>query len=323
MKQLGIPTAAYTATDNLAETESWLRAHQPPYVLKADGLAGGKGVEIKHSIDDAKQAAAEMLAGKYGSSSRRIVLEQFLVGEEFSFIALCAGRSAVALPVCTDYKRLADCDQGPNTGGMGCCCPAQADTSHKLDSARLLALFIQPMLDMMADAGQPYRGFIYVGLIVAAEGTVQALEYNVRLGDPEAQVLLPLWCGSLASCLLAAARGSIEAGAQQWHKLASIGIVLAAPGYPGSPVLDIALPSPAAQDNSMLFHQATKRDSTGRLLNSGGRVFCATSWHQDFTTARGLAYQLASKASFADAHFRKDIAAVQQEKPELSMTQAL
>ncbi len=310
MTTLGISTAPYVVADDLTKVNQWLSATNPPYVLKADGLARGKGVEIKHSVAEAQKAAALMLAGKYGASSKRIVLEQFISGSEISLTALCAGRIAVPLLCCTDYKRLFTDDQGPNTGGMGACCPSPVLKSHGLDISTLLAQFIHPILEMLADTGISYHGFIYAGLIVQQNGSVQALEYNVRLGDPEAQVLMSLWKGSVAQCLHAAANGTLEDKKLKWADLASVSVVLAAPGYPELPQLGIPLELPSCQTGDMLFHCATRQTNCGKLISNGGRVVCVTSWRKNLTAARDAAYSLATKVSLPGAQFRTDIAAL-------------
>lgn len=309
MNELGIPTARAEKVTDLGEARKFLRRRDPPYVIKADGLAGGKGVVIAETLDEADQAVAKMLAGRFGEASRTVLIEDHLSGTEMSFIALCDGRSAVALGTSQDHKRLGEADAGPNTGGMGAVSPSPLD-GVAVDPEKVMRTVIDPVVLAMAMRGCPYRGFLYAGLMVSDKGEINVLEFNCRLGDPEAQVLLPLWEGDVTACMQAAARGRLVPEAVQWSGDAAVGVVLAAPGYPDRPVtggkviISARLP-PAV----VAFHAGTRRAPDGGLAVCGGRVLCVTAVAHSMRQAGRKAYRGIALVSLENGQFRGDIGA--------------
>ena len=316
MARAGIPTAAYGAFEDLAEAERFIRRHGAPLVVKADGLFAGKGVVIAAETDQAIAAARAMLVeGDFGDAGRRIIIEEFLTGDEVSIIALCDGRRALTLAPSQDHKAAYDGDTGPNTGGMGAYSPVP------FVSRDLVAQFSRTVLDptvaALADAGCEFRGVLYAGLMLTADGP-KVLEYNVRFGDPEAQVLLPRLQGPFAAALVAAARGNLDELPEPltWSPHAAACVVMAAPGYPGDYPKGIALrgladaEALAAQQSRRLviFHAATATDpETGELVSAGGRVLGVTAIAAELRAALDLAYAAADRIDFAGAHMRRDI----------------
>ncbi len=308
MRRHGIPTADAEAFADLQPAVDHLARMQPPYVIKADGLAAGKGVSIVHDRKEAERTVAAMLAGRFGDASRTILLEQYLTGREATLIALCYGESIRLLGTSQDYKRIGDGDTGPNTGGMGAASPAPFAAG--LDAARLADRTIAPAIEGLRAEGESYCGFLYAGLMIGSDGEVNVLEYNCRLGDPEAQVLLPLWDGSMHDACMEAVSGRQESGPLPWRDGCVAGVVLASPGYPGEPATGIALDVPACDpEECIVFHAATEHGPGGSLRTCGGRVLCATGLGEDLASARGRAYGMASRIGFPGAQMRSDIAA--------------
>ena len=338
MRRRGIPTADFAVCESAADAEKWIGARRPPYVLKADGLAAGKGVAVCESADDARARAAKMLAGEFGGASRRILAEEFLGGDELSFIAVADGTRAIPLATSRDHKRLLDGDRGPNTGGMGAVSPAPG-CDAALESA-LMRRVIQPALDGMAAEGFPYRGFLYAGIMRAGDGDAQirdggggggkkssgtedeggrggwefsVLEFNCRMGDPEAQAVLPRLRGDFFAALFAAANGDLRGAELGWSDACAASVVVASAGYPSSPERgrEIVLPEVGGDGvggaGEYLFHAGTVRDASGRLLTNGGRVLCATALAGDLESARARATALAGGIQFEGAFFRRDI----------------
>lgn len=300
MVQARIPTAAYRSTYELDEARAALDTFGFPLVLKADGLAAGKGVIIAHDMAEAEHALQTLQV--YG---RRIVLEEFLVGEEASFIALCDGTRAIPLDASQDHKTIFDEDRGPNTGGMGSYCDGRVLTPEQMTET--MDTVIQPALDYMRSQGKPFVGFLYAGLMMTAQG-LRVLEFNVRLGDPETQSLLHRISGGFADALLRAANHDLGGAALEWKPDPSVCVVMAANGYPSQPRtgdLIHGLES-AEATGATVFHAGTKQSDAG-VATSGGRVLGVTASGPDLRTAIGNTYRAVDCISFDGMQCRRDI----------------
>jgi phosphoribosylamine--glycine ligase len=301
-----IPTARYAAFTRETFDPAAIRAQRPPIVVKADGLAAGKGVVIAASADEAIQTAERMFAGAFGDAGRTVVIEEFLVGEEASFIVMADGRHVLPLATSQDHKRLCDGDQGPNTGGMGAYSPAPVVTPALHD--RIMREVITPTLEGLAAEGMPYTGFLYAGLMIAADGTPNVLEFNCRFGDPETQPILARLSSDLTDLCEAALAGRLDEVRADWDPRAALGVVIAAEGYPDEPRLGdtIAGLDQAAALPGKVFHAGTRLEG-GRVLTSGGRVLCAVGLGDDVALARRVAYDLIDRLCFRGMQFRHDI----------------
>ncbi len=311
----GIPTARYHVVESLAEGDAAIESMPEPLVVKADGLAAGKGVTVCKRRQDARRAVQEALAeGKFGCAGQRLVIEEFLHGEEASFICLCDGQHALALATSQDHKARFDGDTGPNTGGMGACSPAPVVTPEVHE--RIMREVIQPTLDGMRARGTPYQGFLYAGLMISPDGAPSVIEFNVRLGDPEAQPLLMRLKGDLVGACLAALEGRIDGHELAWDRRPSLGVVMVADGYPGRyaqgerivGLQGFSDDPDAANDTGAVkvFHAGTAmRD--GELVTSGGRVLCVTALGMSVSEARHLAYAGVKRIDWPQGQFRRDI----------------
>ncbi len=309
MARHNVPTARYHVCESATAALAWLDGDRfgYPLVLKADGLAAGKGVVIV--ADRAAAAAAVrslMVERKFGSAGDRIVFEEFLVGQEASYFLLADGTSFIALGSAQDHKRIFDDDEGPNTGGMGAFAPSPLVTAEI--ERRVVDEIVWPVLEGMRDEGHPYRGFLYVGLMLTSDGP-QVVEFNVRLGDPETQVVLPMLDEELSWLLGEAAMGALPSRAARFHSVANVGVVLAAKGYPeavetGQEISGID--QAAAVPDALVFHAATSRRE-GQLVTSGGRVLTIVGRGQNFSAAIDTAYRAASQIRFDGMQFRRDI----------------
>ena len=304
----GIPSPPARTCASLSEVQACLRRQAPPYVLKADGLAGGKGVVIEEDLAAAEASAAAMLAGRFGDSSRRLLVEEYCPGQELSLISLCDGERAAALALSRDYKRLGEGNVGPNTGGMGAEAPIPP-VGAATEAQALMEMVVMPVLRGMKAAGHPYRGFLYAGLMVTPD-TVQVLEFNCRLGDPEAQVILPLWAGDMLSCLEDAAAGRLDPTAVTCTPGAAVGVVVAAAGYPAQPRLGerFRLPEDIGAGINV-FHGGTRRAEEGGLIVTGGRILCLSALGANRAEAGRRAYLEVAKIRLKDSQYRRDIAA--------------
>jgi phosphoribosylamine--glycine ligase len=302
-----IPTAGYGVYDKVADAKAALSVFKPPYVIKADGLAAGKGVAISPDRADAEAEIERMLGGRFGSAGSRVVIEEFMDGEEGSLFALCDGQRAVLFGGAQDHKRAFDGDTGPNTGGMGAYSPAPVFTPEFVEAADRLV--VQPTVAQMAAEGAPYRGVLYVGLMATAEGP-KVVEYNARFGDPECQVLMMRFDGDIVPYLLACARGDLSRlPAPGFKPGVVICVVLAARGYPDSP-LEGSIIRGADQDfgpDVQVFHAGTKRRDDGQLVAAGGRVLNVCAYGADIAEARERAYAAIRKIDFPGGFSRSDI----------------
>src|SRR5882757_1507036 len=301
-----IPTAGY-ATFGAADFDAaYVRAQRLPLVVKADGLAAGKGVVICETHESAIATCREMLGGSFGAAGNTIVIEEFLQGEEVSFIVVATGQQVIALATSQDHKRRDDGDRGPNTGGMGAYSPAPIVTAQQ--HQRIMREVIEPTLKGLANDGNPYLGFLYAGLMIAADGTPKVLEFNCRLGDPEAQPILMRLQSDLIDLCQAALDGTLERLEVRWDSRAALGVVMAAGGYPdayrkGDPIygLDAAAVLPGK-----VFHAGTRAEGT-QIVTAGGRVLCAVGLGDSVGAAQHQAYNLVHAIHWNLVQYRLDI----------------
>ncbi len=299
-----IPTAAFARHDDADSAIADLSRFGLPVVIKADGLAAGKGVIIATDAAEAVAAVRDMFDGSFGAAGTSIVIEEFMVGEEVSLFALCDGKTILPFGSAQDHKRVGDGDTGPNTGGMGAYSPAPCLTGE-LEAAAMENI-IRPTVAAMAAAGSPYVGVLYAGLMLTAEGP-KLVEYNCRFGDPECQVLLPRYRGDLAALLLAAATGRLDACDAPFSDDSAITIVMAAKGYPAAPAKGGAIRLPdAVPAHCQIFHAGTAQ-AGGALVANGGRVLNIGAQAADLASAQAAAYALVERVDFADGFYRKDI----------------
>lgn len=302
-----IPTAAYRSFDALEPARAWIRERGAPLVIKADGLASGKGVTVAQTLDEALEAAEAMLGGAFGAASERIVVEDFLVGEEASFIAMVDGESVLPLASSQDHKARDAGDQGPNTGGMGAYSPAPVVTEalHK----RIMDTVIRPTVAGLSAEGRGFRGFLYAGLMIGADGVPRVLEFNVRLGDPETQPILMRLRTDLVDLLEAAFDGELATADVEWDPRPCLGVVLAAEGYPGDyrrgDVISGLSGEPGA--DRQVFHAGTALNDAGEVVTAGGRVLCACALGRDTAAAQAAAYDLAHSIEWPGRFVRSDI----------------
>jgi len=310
MRRHNIPTAAHETFSDAAQAHAYVDRIGAPIVIKADGLAAGKGVVVASTLAEAHEAVDWMLLDnklgvQHNDGGARVVIEEFLQGEEASFIVLCDGRNVLPLATSQDHKRLLDGDQGPNTGGMGAYSPAPVVTPNV--HARVMQEIILPTIAGMAKDGIPYTGFLYAGLMIDAEGQPKTLEFNCRMGDPETQPILMRLKSDLLEVLLAATDGTLDQVELQWDRRAALGVVMAAQGYPLQPRKgDVITGLPAPQPDAMVFHAGTAtRD--GQTVTSGGRVLCVAALGDSVKAAQQRAYQAMHGIHFDGMQFRSDI----------------
>ena len=302
----GIPTARYAAFTRATFDPAMIRAQRPPIVVKADGLAAGKGVIIAASADEAIRAAEDMFAGSFGDAGRVVVVEEFLEGEEASFIVMADGQHVLPLATSQDHKRLRDGDEGPNTGGMGAYSPAPVVTPALHE--RVMREVIAPTLSGLASEGMPYTGFLYAGLMIAPDGTPNVLEFNCRFGDPETQPVLSRLTSDLVTLCESALSGRLHEVRADWDPRSALGVVLAAGGYPDDPRTGDAISGleAAAALPGKVFHAATRLEG-GRVVTAGGRVLCAVGLGEGVAAAQRAAYALADRVKWDGMQYRRDI----------------
>ena len=310
MKRHGIPTAEYETFTDPQAAHAYVNRLGAPIVIKADGLAAGKGVVVAMTLQEAHDAVDFMLVdNKYGvahnEGGARVVIEQFLEGEEASFIVLCDGKNVLALATSQDHKRLKDGDQGPNTGGMGAYSPAPVVTADV--HARAMRQVILPTIRGMEKDGIPYTGFLYAGLMIDATGHPKTLEFNCRMGDPETQPILMRLKSDLVEVLGAAVDGKLDQVELQWDRRTALGVVMAAQGYPENPRKGDAITGlPQDADDAMVFHAGTQLVD-GVVRTSGGRVLCVTALADSVKQAQQRVYDVARGIHFDGAQYRHDI----------------
>ena len=302
-----IPTAAYGNFTEVAAAEAFIHQHGAPIVVKADGLAAGKGVIIAQTVNEALAAVRDMLAGNaFGEAGHRVVVEEFLHGEEASFIVMADGEHVLPLATSQDHKRAGDGDTGPNTGGMGAYSPAPVvtDAIH----ARVMREVILPTVRGMKAEGMPYTGFLYAGLLIDATGTPRVLEFNCRFGDPETQPVMLRLRSDLVALIDAALDGELDTVSAEWDPRPALGVVMAAGGYPGSYNKGDAIDGLPAQesDDRKVFHAGTALQD-GQVVTSGGRVLCVTALGASVAEAQRRAYEVVGQIRWNGAQYRHDI----------------
>jgi phosphoribosylamine--glycine ligase len=302
-----IPTARYRTftTNEAGEARAYVQAEGAPIVIKADGLAAGKGVVVAETLDEALSAVDDAFAGGFGEAGATLVIEECLLGEEASLFALCDGVHALEIGTAQDHKRAFDGDRGPNTGGMGAYSPAPVLTEGVVE--RVMAEIVRPTLKGMAEEGHPFLGFLYAGLMLTADGP-KLIEYNVRFGDPECQVVLPRLMTDLCQLLLGAIDGQLGHMNLRWFPSHALSVVMAANGYPGAYARDteIRIPDGLEADDLLLFHAGTRAEG-GRLLANGGRVLNVTGLGASLEEARDRAYAAVDRIDWPDGFCRRDI----------------
>ncbi len=303
-----IPTGAYQNFTEIEPAIAYVREMGAPIVVKADGLAAGKGVIVAMTLKEAEDAIKDMLAGNaFGDAGHRVVVEEFLEGEEASFIVMVDGKNVLAFATSQDHKRAYNGDQGPNTGGMGAYSPAPVVTPEI--HQRAMDEVIMPTVEGMANEGAPYTGFLYAGLMIDADGTPKVIEYNCRFGDPETQPIMMRLNSDLVELCLMACRGELDQATIDFDPRPAVGVVLAAAGYPASyPKGDVisGLATNKADDRKT-FHAGTA-EKDGAIVTAGGRVLCATAMGENVTQAQKSAYELLAEISWPGVEFRTDIA---------------
>ncbi|WP_230533183.1 phosphoribosylamine--glycine ligase [Microvirga roseola] len=304
--EFNIPTAAYRRFTDAEAAKTYIRNYGVPIVVKADGLAAGKGVVVATSFEEAEAAIDMMIGGGLGAAGAEVVIEAYLEGEEASFFALCDGETAIPFGTAQDHKRVFDGDKGPNTGGMGAYSPAAVLTPEL--QARVMREIIEPTLAGMRARGTPYTGILYAGLMLTTDGP-QLIEYNARLGDPETQVLLPRLQSDLVTALLAACDGALNGLSLHWSDKAALTVVMAAKGYPGAVEKGSEIKGIGRAEeleNVIVFHAGTKQDAE-RILANGGRVLNVTALGTTISEAKARAYEAVSKIDWPEGFCRGDI----------------
>jgi phosphoribosylamine--glycine ligase len=306
MQRHGIPTAEYQTFSDAAQAHAYVAHKGAPIVIKADGLAAGKGVVVAMTLAEAHEAIDAMLVdNKLGASGARVVIEEFLLGEEASFIVMVDGKNILALATSQDHKRLLDHDQGPNTGGMGAYSPAPVVTPEI--HARVMNQIIKPTVVGMAHDGVPYTGFLYAGLMIGKDGNPKTLEFNCRLGDPETQPIMARVKNDLVPVFEAAIDGRLDQVEIEWDRRTALGVVIAAENYPGEPRKgDVIHGLPGESADAVIFHAGTvlKQD---QVLTHGGRVLCVVGLGDSVKVAQKQAYAALGQIQFEGMQYRKDI----------------
>ena len=306
MVRHGIPTAKYETFTDATQAHAYVEANGAPIVIKADGLAAGKGVVVAMSLEEAHAAIDMMLAdNKLGAAGARVVIEEFLQGEEASFMVMVDGKHILPLATSQDHKRLLDADQGPNTGGMGAYSPAPVvtPTIH----AKVMREIIRPTVVGMAKDGIPYTGFLYAGLMISPDGAVKTLEFNCRMGDPETQPIMMRLKSDLVTLAEHAVEGSLDQAEADWDRRFALGVVMASANYPDTPKLGDEISGlPKQTEDGYVFHAGTTLKD-GQVVTSGGRVLCVTALGETVKFAQQQAYRLLSEITFEGAQYRKDI----------------
>ncbi len=306
MDRVGIPTAHYGCFEDYEKAVAYVDQNSLPLVVKADGLAGGKGVTICETREDAIKALRESLLDKrFGESGSKVIIEEFLTGTEASFHIICDGQNMQALPTAQDHKALLEGNLGPNTGGMGTCSPNPVMT--EAISREVMEQIARPVFAYFNEQGSPFRGVLFVGLMLTWHGP-KVLEFNVRFGDPETQVMMPMLQADLLPILYQAACGELKVETLALSQHAAVCVVLAAEGYPQSPRTgDLISDVPEDRERLAVFHAGTATDAAGQLVTAGGRVMGVTAWADDIERARKRAYKAANQISFYGKYMRKDI----------------
>ena len=300
-----IPTAFYKTFTEAGEAKLYVKEKGTPIVIKADGLAAGKGVIIANTTQEAVNTIDDMLEGnRFGEAGSRVVIEEFLVGEEASFIVMVDGCNILPMATSQDHKARDDGDKGPNTGGMGAYSPAPIVSPVIFDE--VMDTVIKATVDAMQSEGMPYTGFLYAGLMIDDKGKVKVLEYNCRFGDPETQPIMMRLNSNLARLCISATQGALDSAKAEWDERTCLGVVMAANGYPKSYIKGEKITIPDESLDSKIFHAGTSQDK-GNIYSNGGRVLCATALGSDIKDAQTKAYELIEKVKWEGAYYRTDI----------------
>lgn len=317
-RRYGIPTAEYRRFTNRDEARAYVQEKGAPIVVKTDGLAAGKGVTVAQTVEQALKAVDEaMEGGKFGAAGEELVIEEFMEGEELSYFALCDGKSFLPLASAQDHKAAYDGDSGPNTGGMGAYSPAPVCTAEIEE--RIRKEILEPTMAAMAAEGAPYKGVLFLGLMITKEGP-RLIEFNVRFGDPECQVLMMRLMSDLAPALIASADGVLSSFDLRWYDEAAVSVVMASKGYPGSyekhTVIKGVEDATTGDEDVLVFHAGTARSDSGDLLATGGRVLNVTARGQSVSEARTRAYGVVDRIDWPNGFCRRDIGwrAVERER---------
>ncbi len=303
----GIPTAFYAVHTNVDDALAYIRDKGAPIVVKADGLAAGKGVIVAMTLEEAEAAVRDMLSGNaFGDAGARVVIEEFLDGEEASFISMVDGHTALPMATSQDHKRVGDGDTGPNTGGMGAYSPAPVVTPEV--HARVMREVVNPTVQGMIKDGIPFTGFLYAGLMIDADGALKVIEFNVRFGDPETQPVMLRLQSDLVGLLEAAIDGTLDGVEAQWDPRPSLGVAMAASPYPETPITgDVISGLDAVPAHAKVFHAGTALDAAGNVIATGGRVLCVCALGDSVSAAQRAAYAGVETISWAHAFHRHDI----------------
>ncbi len=303
--EMGIPTAAYGHFSDQASALAYLDTHSAPIVIKADGLAAGKGVTVAETMETAREAVIACFDGAFGEAGASVVIEACLIGEEASLFALCDGEQALYFGSAQDHKRVGEGDTGPNTGGMGAYAPAPVMSDAMVE--QVMAEIVQPAMDGMAARGTPFKGVLFAGLMITEDGP-KLIEFNTRFGDPECQVLMMRFEGDLAEVLMACANGEVGSAQVAWNDDPVMTVVMATQGYPGSYDKGSPITIPQTGDaDVMVFHAGTKRGEDGALLANGGRVLNVTARGATLQEARDKAYGMVDAIDWPEGFCRRDI----------------
>lgn len=307
MQRNGIPTAGYRefTKDTLNEGLAYIEQQQTPIVLKADGLAAGKGVLICQTIEEAKAEFTDMLAGKFGDASSKVVIEEFMDGIEYSVFVLTDGKSYKILPTAKDYKRIGEGDTGLNTGGMGAVSPPPFVTEQMSEIVE--RTIVQPTVAGLEKENIGYHGIVYVGLMVLKTGEIKVVEYNCRMGDPETEAVFPRWKNDIVEVFLALTGGQLASIEMEVDERAAVTIILASGGYPGDFEKGKIITHAESTDDTVVYHCGTKMNEQQQLVTNGGRVLAVTSLHADWKEALAISNKKAAEIQFEGKYYRRDI----------------
>lgn len=311
LHKYGIPTASYEKFDNHEAALAYLNTQQAPIVIKADGLAAGKGVTVARTMEEARQALHDIMVAKvFGESGAQVVIEQFLEGQEMSILSFVDGETVRPMPAAQDHKPIFDGDRGPNTGGMGTCSPLPHIDPAIVEKA--IETIVKPTAKALVAEGRPFRGVLFAGLMIQPDGTPTTVEFNARFGDPETQVVLPRLKSDLLDIFLAAVNGTLADVDIEWSDRAAVCVILASEGYPGSypkgrPINGLELSTD--EEDAVVFHAGTALNEQGQYVTSGGRVLGVVGLGADIAEARQKAYEKAERITFEGKQNRTDIAA--------------
>ena len=305
MYRNNIPTAFYKVFTESKLAIKYVKKMGTPIVIKADGLAAGKGVIIANTLNEATDAINDMLeVNRFGKAGSRVVIEEFLTGEEASFIVMVDGSNILPMATSQDHKARDNGDKGPNTGGMGAYSPTPIVSPLVFDD--VMEKIIKPTVEAMKSEGMPYTGFLYAGLMIDDNGIIKVLEYNCRLGDPETQPIMMRLKSNLAKLCISATQGNLDQARAEWDNRTALGVVMVANGYPEAYTKGEIINLPIEESNSKIFHAGTRLDA-GNITSNGGRVLCATALGRDIKEAQEKAYQLINSVSWEGSYFRTDI----------------